>query len=89
MSASPPPPPAPPRHDPRLRSGPPSSGCGSALLILFGLIMLLPGACVIFYVIDSPRDLFAPGAGVLWTFLAVGAGGMAVIVLAIREAMRR
>jgi hypothetical protein len=43
----------------------------------------LPGACVIAYVKDHPGQLFAQGSDVLWTFLAISAGGVALIVFAI------
>jgi hypothetical protein len=56
--------------------------------VLLGLVMLLPGACVIAYVKDHPGQLFAQGSDVLWSFLAVSAGGVALIVLAIRGSIR-
>jgi hypothetical protein len=76
----------PPRHQPAPRR---PGGCVSALLVLAGLVMLLPGVCVIIYVADRPGQLFAQGAGVLWNFLLIGAAGVAVIVLAIRLSMRQ
>jgi hypothetical protein len=81
---TPPPPPPPPRQDWRKR-GPSSDGCASFLLFLFGLVLLLPGACVIAYVKDHPGQLFTQGADVLWTFLMVSAGGLVLIVLAMRR----
>jgi len=69
-------------HGPNFGPGPSASGCVYVLLIFLGLVLLLPGACVIAYVRDHPGQLFAQGSSVLWTFLMISAGGVALIVFA-------
>ena len=76
-----PPPPIPPR--------PPAQrhGCLTALMILGGTILLLPGICAFLIVsFDSSvlRDASAVAIGV--AFLAVGIGGLVLIWFAIRPA---
>jgi hypothetical protein len=67
------------------KRNPQGSGCGSFLLMLLGLVMLLPGACAIFFIVNDPRVLLpsAGGAGSIWFFLAIAAGGVALIWAAI------
>jgi hypothetical protein len=67
------------------KSGPQSSGCGSFLLMLLGLVMLLPGVCAIFFIVNDPKVLLpnAGAAGPVWFFLAIAAGGVALIWAAI------
>jgi hypothetical protein len=69
----------PPWHDPEPRE---SVGCGTLLLGLVGLVMLLPGVCVF---IDRPTAR----SGAAWIFLMISAAGVALIVQAVRQAMRR
>ena len=72
-------PPIPPRP-PEQRSG-----CITALMILGGIVLLLPGICAVMIVgFDSSvlKDATAVTTGV--TFLAVSAGGIALIWFAIR-----
>jgi hypothetical protein len=74
-----PPPPIPPRP-PEQRSG-----CLTALMILGGIVLLLPGICAVMIVgFDSSvlRDATTVSIGV--TFLAISAGGIVLIWFAIR-----
>ena len=63
----------------------------TALMIVAGIILLLPGLCSLVFIVvlvsDSFRDAFSdPGLTMLWIVcLAVSAGG----VLLIRHAVRR
>jgi len=67
-----------PWHDPKPR---PSSGCATLFLGFLGVIMLLPGLCAIIGVYQNPKILLSssPDASMAWTFLAIGAGGVALI----------
>ena len=58
--------------------------------MLLGLIMLLPGLCAIGAVSNDPKVLwsYSSGAGLFWLFLAIGAGGIAVIWAAFRALLR-
>jgi hypothetical protein len=48
--------------------------------MLLGLVMLLPGLCAIGIIINDPKLLLSAGAaGPIWFFLAIGAGGVALI----------
>jgi hypothetical protein len=75
-----------PWHDPNQG---PSTGCATVLLVVLGLVMLVPGVCAIIFITNRPGQLFAQGAGVLWSFLLIGAGGIVLIVLAARLSTRR
>ena len=75
----------PSRHDPGSRPG---VGCGTVLLMLLGVVLLVPGVCAIFLV-QRPGGWFGPGASLIWSLLAISAGGVGLIALAIRETMRR
>ena len=70
------------------KQSPQGSGCGGFLLMLLGLVMLLPGVCAIFFVVSDPKVLLpnAVGAGLVWFFLAIAAGGVALIWAAITGA---
>jgi hypothetical protein len=84
MSEAPPPlftgPPAPTPPRPR-------SGCMVALMIVAGVILLLPGICALVILGGDPmeavRDLNSAMA--LLGFLAIAAGGVALIWWAIRR----
>ncbi len=74
MSDSTPPPPPPAQR----------SGCLTALLILLGAVLLLPGICALVFV--SPGMLADPsGLLILLVCLAIGAGGVALIWMALRR----
>jgi hypothetical protein len=62
---------------------PPSqkSGCGTAVLVLFGLILLLPGLCTII-VSNGHLSQFSPVTEI--TF-AIGFVGLIVIALGLRR----
>ena len=71
---------------------PRGTGCGSVLLVLLGLVMLLPGVCVIALSFGGPRLTLAQWASQLWefrSFLMISAGGVVVIVLAVQQSTRR
>jgi hypothetical protein len=75
MSDSTPPPPAPP---------PQRSGCLTALMILIGAVLLLPGICALAFV--SHSMLVDPlGLLILLVCLAIGVGGIALIWAALRR----
>jgi hypothetical protein len=61
----------------------------TALLILIGIILLLPGLCSLIFSVAILRDsgsLLGGGFGSLLIFcLFVGAGGVALIVFAVRR----
>jgi hypothetical protein len=73
---------------PPLADPPPRNGCLTALLVVIGLILLLPGLCALIFTIGS---LSSPG-GFDSTFLSLvlfglmaGAVGVAMIWWAVRE----
>ena len=79
MSERPPPdprPPSAPRPPPVQKSG-----CATAALVLFGLILLLPGLCTI---IVSNGHVEEGGLVTVITF-AIGFVGLSVIVLGLRR----
>ncbi|QPF92002.1 hypothetical protein [Bradyrhizobium commune] len=63
------------------------SGCLTAIMVLFGIIMLLPGLCALLFggmsVVEGGKieDGIAP---FVFLGLAVGAGGVALIWAAVR-----
>jgi hypothetical protein len=60
--------------------------------VLLGVVMLLPGACVIALTAGGPHRTLAQWATQLsefTSFLMISAGGVVVIVIAIRQSMRR
>ncbi len=70
-----------PGHDPnRPSSG--LRGCGAALLIILGVILLLPGVCSLIFISGGMGNDLA-GLGLL-----VSLGGVVLIVYAVRSLMR-
>jgi hypothetical protein len=82
MSATEPRPPTPPPST--------SSGCLTALLILIGIVMLLPGLCAFIIIGADPNAVFndPTAMAAFLGFLAIGAGGITLIVVSIRRARR-
>jgi hypothetical protein len=83
------PPPAPPPDDPYLPLPPPRNGCLTAIMILAGIVLLLPGLCVLILTANLPpqRD---NGLVVLGTVgVVAGCLGVAMIVWAIVRKPRR
>ncbi len=72
------PPPSPP---------PARSGCLTALMIGFGILLLLPGLCALMIVGFDPKDAFgnATTVAACLSFLAVSGGGIVLIWWAIRR----
>ena len=82
MSERPPPDPRPP--PPSMPPPPPpsqNSGCGTAVLILFGLILLLPGLCTIMITNGHVEK----GGQVTVVTFAIGFVGFIVIALGLRR----
>jgi hypothetical protein len=81
----PPTPPAPP-VDPAV---PPErrGGCLTALMVIIGIILLLPGACALIfgYVAIGNRDWPSDITGLIIFGLLIGAGGIWLIVRAFRH----
>ena len=79
------PPPAPPPDDPYLPP-PRRDGCLTAFMVIIGIILLLPGVCAVFFGVgnltSSSPDSFVTTLVMLG--LLIGAGGIALIVAAIR-----
>jgi hypothetical protein len=75
MSQLPPPQPAPPRN-----------GCLVALMVVAGILLLLPGLCAILMIGFDPAHTLGSREGVMssLSFLAVSAGGIALIWIALR-----
>lgn len=65
---------------------PPRSGCLTAFMVIAGIILLLPGLCALVFGVGSMTNShLEPALMVLVLFgLMVGAGGIALIVIAIR-----
>jgi hypothetical protein len=59
-------------------------GCVQALLILAGIVMLLPGICVLFVASSNPEAIFRDLPSAV-KFSAVSVGGVALIWWAIRR----
>ncbi len=60
------------------------SGCLTALMILIGVVLLLPGICALAFI--SPGMLADPsGLLILLVCLAIAVGGIALIWLALRR----
>jgi hypothetical protein len=79
----------PPGHDGQQPAPPPPasarSGCLSALMVLGGAVLLLPGLCAIIVIVgDWKSALSASTLPVMLIFLAVAFGG----IMMIRAAMR-
>jgi hypothetical protein len=78
ISQSPPPPPRQPQQ---------RNGCLTALMILVGIVLLLPGICGVIIAGVDPHELMVdPNTlfGVLG-LIAVGVGGVALIWFAVRR----
>ena len=77
--------PAPPPDDPYLPP-PRRDGCLTAIMVIIGIILLLPGVCAVFFGVgnltSSSPDSFVTTLVMLG--LLIGAGGIALIVAAIR-----
>ena len=82
------PPPAPPPDGPYLPPPPPPrrDGCLTAIMVIIGIILLLPGVCAVFFGVgnltSSSPDSFVTTLVMLG--LLIGAGGIALIVAASR-----
>ncbi len=74
--SAPPPPPPPARN-----------GCLTALMIGFGILLLLPGLCALMVVGFDPKDAFGDPTTVsaVVGFLAISGGGIALIWWAVRR----
>ena len=85
MSISDPPPPAPPGPPPAPTNK--RSGCLTAVMAIFGILLLLPGACAILFggisISDSGR-IGSDVAPLVFVGLVVGLGGVALIWAAIK-----
>jgi hypothetical protein len=62
------------------------NGCLTAFMIIVGIILLLPGLCVILVSSVSRTDFASTPIGTLC--LLIGAGGVSLIVWAIRRRTR-
>ncbi|MCK1719759.1 hypothetical protein [Bradyrhizobium sp. 141] len=85
MSISDTPPPAPPGPPPAPMQK--RSGCLTALMAIFGILMLLPGACALLFggmsVVEDGR-IASDIAPLVFLGLVVGIGGVALIWAAIK-----
>jgi drug/metabolite transporter (DMT)-like permease len=74
--------------DPTPPSG--GSGCATALMIVVGIVMLLPGICAIILAGLDPHEMMVdPNVMLaLLGMLAIGAGGVALIWWAVRRPSR-
>jgi hypothetical protein len=91
---SPPEPLGPKSHSPifsgRPAPTPPASGrsgCAVALMIVAGIILLLPGICALAIIAPDPKEALNDSTSVmaLLSFLLIAAGGVALIVFAVRR----
>lgn len=87
-TGTPPPAPKPPlQEDASTAAPPPRSGCLTAIMVIFGVIMLLPGLCALLFggasVVDGGR-IDSDIAPLVFLGLVVGIGGVALIWAAIR-----
>jgi len=85
MSITPAPPPAPPGPPPAPTNQ--RSGCLTALMAIFGIILLLPGACALLFGGISISDrgrIDSDVAPLVFLGLVVGLGGVALIWAAIK-----
>lgn len=73
--------------DPTPPSGGGGSGCATALMIVGGIVMLLPGICAIILAGLDPHEMMVdPNVMLaLLGMLAIGAGGVALIWWAVRR----
>jgi hypothetical protein len=76
-----------PRNDPIAPSPRESTGCMTALVGIVGAIMLLPGLCAIILVGLDPHEIMVDAslALLMFTLVAIGAGGGALIWWAVRR----
>lgn len=77
---------------PPILSGPPSptpppprNGCLQALAILAGIVLLLPGICVLILAGNEPHLFNKADQPLVLLVLAIGAGGVALIWWAVRR----
>jgi hypothetical protein len=75
------PPPPPPAH---------RDGCLVIVLVLLGIVLLLPGICALIFVGSDPKGMLTDSTGVSLVIacLAVAAGGVALIWMAVRRRRR-
>ena len=64
---------------------PPRNGCLTALAILGGIVLLLPGICAIILIGVTPGTLAKDDLPFLLFMLALGVGGIALIWAAVRR----
>ena len=78
--------PLPPPASPLPPERQPRSGAVSALMVIGGVILLLPGLCSLFFMVALGSNTGSVGAlGLLWLVcFAISAGGIAMIVKANR-----
>jgi hypothetical protein len=60
-------------------------GCMVAFLVLIGVVLLLPGICSLLFMGASGVKIGADIAGLMLLTLAIAAGGIALIVFAVRN----
>jgi hypothetical protein len=75
-------PPLPPDPSPRPQG---MGGCMVAFLVLIGVVLLLPGICSLLFMGASGVKIGADIAGLMLLTLAIAAGGIALIVFAVRN----
>ena len=76
-------PPGPPPQDPSQRSG-----CLTALMVIFGIIMLLPGLCALLFggmSLSEGGRIESDVGSLIFLGLAIGAAGVGLIWSAIRR----
>jgi hypothetical protein len=75
----------------RQQTAEPRSGFLTALMLLVGLVLLLPGACAAIFGFLALTERSWPSdiIGLIILGLLIGAGGVALIVAAIRGRKRR
>jgi uncharacterized membrane-anchored protein len=69
---------------------PQRDGCLVFALVLVGAVLLLPGICALFFVGTDPKGMLtdSTGLGLVILCLAVAAGGVALIWMALRRPTR-
>jgi hypothetical protein len=78
--------PAPPALPPVPPSPPQGmGGCMVAFLVLIGVALLLPGICSLLFMGASGLKIGADIAGLILLTFAIAAGGIALIVFAVRN----
>ena len=83
------PPPPPPRDEPYLPPPPPRNGCLTALMILTGIVLLLPGLCVLILTANLPPQRDGGLAPFVMLGVMAGCLGVAMIVWAVVRKPRR